>query len=99
MARRVTGPWNAAALPEIMAGAVQESKRESYPTRYEPVPFYEGRAAGQQPNDTAGARGSGTAEARARPNVEIRRAAQLYRAAPVWADGLPLRSEFETRWP
>jgi len=27
MARRVTGPWNAAALPEIMAGASQESKR------------------------------------------------------------------------
>jgi len=25
--RRVTGPWNAAALPEIMAGALQESKR------------------------------------------------------------------------
>ena len=27
MVRRVTGPWNAAALPEIMAGALQESKR------------------------------------------------------------------------
>ncbi|MBT9137256.1 MAG: hypothetical protein DDT34_02344 [Firmicutes bacterium] len=26
MARRETGPWNAAALPEIMAGALQESK-------------------------------------------------------------------------
>jgi len=25
--RKVTGPWNAAALPEIMAGALQESKR------------------------------------------------------------------------
>jgi len=25
--RRVTGPWNAAALPEIMAGALRESKR------------------------------------------------------------------------
>ena len=25
--RRVTGPWNAAALPEIMAGDVQDSKR------------------------------------------------------------------------
>ena len=23
----MTGPWNAAALPEIMAGAVEESKR------------------------------------------------------------------------
>jgi len=27
MWRRVLWPWNAAALPEIMAGAVQESKR------------------------------------------------------------------------
>ena len=27
MARRVTGPWNAATLPEIMAGALRESKR------------------------------------------------------------------------
>jgi len=27
MVRRVTGPWFAAALPEIMAGALQESKR------------------------------------------------------------------------
>ncbi|MBT9161090.1 MAG: hypothetical protein DDT26_02389 [Dehalococcoidia bacterium] len=26
MVRRETGPWNAAALPEIMAGALQESK-------------------------------------------------------------------------
>jgi len=26
MVRRVTGPWNAAALPEIMAGAVEERK-------------------------------------------------------------------------
>ncbi len=26
MARRVTGPWNAAALPDILAGALQESK-------------------------------------------------------------------------
>jgi len=25
--RRVMGPWNAAALPEIMAEAVEESKR------------------------------------------------------------------------
>ena len=30
-------PWNAAALPEIMAGALQESKRG------EPVPFHEGQ--------------------------------------------------------
>jgi len=27
MVRRVTGPWNAAALPEIVAGALEESKR------------------------------------------------------------------------
>ena len=27
MVQRETGPWNAAALPEIMAGALQESKR------------------------------------------------------------------------
>ncbi|MBT9161339.1 MAG: hypothetical protein DDT26_02644 [Dehalococcoidia bacterium] len=27
MVRRVLGPWNAAALPENMAGALQESKR------------------------------------------------------------------------
>ena len=27
MVRRVLRPWNAAALPEIMAGAWQESKR------------------------------------------------------------------------
>jgi len=25
----VLGPWNAAALPEIMAGALQESKRDA----------------------------------------------------------------------
>ena len=37
------GPWNAAALLEIMAGAVQESKLDAL------VPFHEGRAAGQQP--------------------------------------------------
>jgi len=65
----VLWPWNAAALPEIMAGAVQESKRGV------PVPFHEGRAVGQQPSSAAGARGSGTAEARARPNVEVNRRA------------------------
>ena len=27
MVQRVTGPWNAAAVPEIMAGALQESER------------------------------------------------------------------------
>jgi len=68
--RRVTGPWNAAALPEIMAGALQESKRGV------PVPFHEGRAVGQQPSSAAGARGGGAAEARARPNVEVNRRAE-----------------------
>ena len=70
MVRRVLGPWNAAALPEIMAGALQESKLD------EPVLFHEGRAAGQQPGSAAGARGSGAAEARARPNVEVNRRAE-----------------------
>ena len=62
-------PWNAAALPEIMAGALQESKRGV------PVQLHEGRAAGQQsavpeacahdkavgqqPGSVAGARGRG----------------------------------------
>ena len=41
MVQRETGPWNAVTLPEIMAGAVQEGKLNA------PVPFYEGRAAGQ----------------------------------------------------
>ena len=62
MARRVTGPWSAAALPDIMAGALQESKLDV------PVLFHEGRAVGQQLG-AAGVRGSGAAEARARPNV------------------------------
>jgi len=68
--RRVTGPWNAAALPEIVAGALEESKRCL------PVPFHEGRAAGQKPGSAAGARGSGAAGARARPNVEVNRRAE-----------------------
>jgi len=38
----VLRPWNAAALPEITAGALQESKLDV------PDPFLEGRAAGQQ---------------------------------------------------
>jgi len=70
MARRVTGPWNPAALPEIMAGAVQESKRDA------PAQRPDGQAAGQQPGSAAGARGSGAAEARARPNVEVNRRAE-----------------------
>ena len=70
MVRRVTGPWNAAALPEIMAGAVQESKRGV------PETFHEGQAAGQQPGSAAGARAGGAAEARARPNVEVNRRAE-----------------------
>ena len=51
--RRVLLPWNAAALPKIMAEAVQESKRDVS------VPYHEGRAAGQQPGSVAGARGRG----------------------------------------
>ncbi len=43
MVRRVLLPCNAAALPEIMAGAVEESKLEVH------IPFHEGKAAGQQP--------------------------------------------------
>jgi len=66
----VLRPWNAAALPEIMAGAVEESKRGV------PAKFYEGQAVGQQPSSAAGARGSGAAEARARPNVEVNRRAE-----------------------
>ena len=53
-----------------MAGALEESKR------CVPVPFHEGLAAGQQPGSAAGARGGGTAEARARPNVEVNRRAE-----------------------
>jgi len=70
MVRRVTGPWNAAALPEIMAGALQESKCGV------PETFHEDRAAGQQPSSAAGARGSGAAGAKARPNVEVNRRAE-----------------------
>jgi len=64
--RRVLWPWNAAALPEIMAGAEQESKRG--------VPERSTKA--KQPGSVAGARGGGTAEARARPNVEVNRRAE-----------------------
>ena len=64
------GPWNAAALPEIMAEVVQESKLDM------PVLFHEGRAAGEQESSAAGARGGGTAEARTRPNVEVNRRAE-----------------------
>jgi len=65
------GPWNAAALPEIMAGALQESKRGGIAGRWS-----DRGAAGQKPGSAAGARGSGTAEARARPNVEVNRRAE-----------------------
>jgi len=68
--RRVTGPWNAAALPEIMAEALQESKLGV------PEQRPDGQAVGQQPGSAAGARGGGTAEARARPNVEVNRRAE-----------------------
>ena len=81
MVRRETGPWNAAASPEIMAEALQESKLDVHipfhegkaagqPLRGVPVRFQEGQAAGQKPGSVAGVRGSGTAEARARPNVD-----------------------------
>jgi len=41
-----------------------------------PETFHEGQAAGQQPGSVAVARGGGTAEARARPNVEVNRRAE-----------------------
>ena len=41
-----------------------------------PVPFHEGQAEGQQQGSPSGARGGGTAEARARPNVEVNRRAE-----------------------
>jgi len=41
-----------------------------------PVRFHEGQAVGQQPGSAAGARGGGTAEAKARPNVEVNRRAE-----------------------
>jgi len=79
----VLRPWNAAALPEIMAGALQESKRDV------PVTFHEGRAAGKQ-KGTSGARGRGVRKpssvteaqggeepkAKVRPNVEVNRRAE-----------------------
>ena len=65
------GPWNAAVLPEIMAGASQESKRCGIAGRWA-----DRGAAGQQPGSTAGAHGGGAAEARARPNVEVNRRAE-----------------------
>ena len=70
MVRRVLWPLNAAALPEIMAGALQESKRGVSEQR--PA----GQPAGQQLGSPAGARGCGMAEARARPNVEVNRRAE-----------------------
>jgi len=66
----VLGPWNAAALPKIMAEALQESKLGV------PEQRPDGQAVGQQPDSAAGARGSGAAEARARPNVEVNRRAE-----------------------
>ncbi len=68
-------PWNAAALPEIMAEALQESKRRGKQALCART-FHEGRAAGQQPGCVAGARGVGAAEAKARPNVEVNRRAE-----------------------
>jgi len=53
-----------------MAEAVQESKCDVS------VPYHEGQAAGEQPSSAAGARGGETAEAKARPNVEVNRRAE-----------------------
>jgi len=57
-------------LPEIMAGALQESKGGV------PEQRPDGQATGKQPGSAAGARGCGTTEARARPNVEVNRRAE-----------------------
>jgi len=54
MEGRVLEPWNAKALPEIMAEVVQDSNR-----RCVPEPHPDGQAAGQQPSSAAGARGGG----------------------------------------
>ena len=53
-----------------MAGAWQESKR------CVPEQRPDNQAAGQQPGSVAGARGSGAAGAKARPNVEVNRRAE-----------------------
>jgi len=84
----VLRPWSAAALPEIMAGALEESKRGA------PVPFHEGRAAGQKPSSVAGARGSGAAEARARPNVGIQRTAKAKLLTVRWNELLAKDSRY-----
>jgi len=66
-----SGALERSALPEIMAGAVEERKRCGIAGRWA-----DRGAAGQQPGSVAGARGSGAAEARARPNVEVNRRAE-----------------------
>jgi len=53
-----------------MAGALQESKLDV------PEQRPAGQPAGQQPDSAAGASGGRTAEARARPNVEVNRRAE-----------------------
>jgi len=91
----VLWPWNAAAFTVIIAEILQESKRcvpvlfhegrtaQASSLRRVPEPHPDGQAAGQLPGCVAEARGSGTAEARARPNVEVnRRAATLVRVEP-----------------
>jgi len=60
--QRVLRPWNAAALPEIMAGALQESKR------CVPEPHPDGQAVGRQQGSLTGARGRGVPKASARPS-------------------------------
>ncbi len=62
--------WGCGGTQARRKASAEEGKRGA------PVPFHEGRAAGQQPGSLAGARGSGTAEARARPNVEVNRRAE-----------------------
>jgi len=80
----VLRPWNAAALPEFMAGAVQDGERSV------PMSCADGKAAGQQPSSVAGVRGRGVRKpssvteaqggeepkAKVRPNVEVNRRAE-----------------------
>jgi len=69
----VLRPWNAVALPEIMAETLQESKLDA------PVPFHKGRAAGQQPGYVAGARGGGAEKPSQGLTLELSRAAKRRR--------------------
>jgi len=70
MVRRVTGPWSAAALPEIMAEALQESKRGGQG----------GGQTGEQQASNPEARSRSARrwswETQPRPNVEVNRRAE-----------------------